>query len=438
MDKAYHYLNEIIKANDSLIVAVSGGPDSMALFDLVIKLKEEKNINIICAHVNHNTGRIGQKEEEEYVKKYCEEYNIIFELLTIDNYSNNNFEEEAREKRYDFFNSLINKYNAKYLFTAHHSDDLMETILMRLVRGSNLKGYAGFKKVSDKGNYKIIRPLIEVTKDEIIEYLNNNNIKYYIDNTNLEDVHTRNRYRKYILPKLKEENSNVHLKFYKFSRLLNEYNEYFDSLTINLLKDIYVNNILDLNKFNILDKIVKKNIIYSILENIYNNNINYLSDKHVNLILKMASSNKSTYKLDLPMNLIVIKNYNEIEFIKNNINNYKIELNNINKLPNKHIIKIIDQSDLDNNFICRINKNEVTFPLYIRTRLDGDKMYVKNLNGRKKINDIFTDSKIKLQDRDVWPIVVDSNNEIIWLPGLKKSKFDKTKDEKYDIILKYQ
>ena len=238
MENSYKYLDDLLKEKDSVVVATSGGPDSMALLHLLLQIKNKKNIEIICAHVNHNTGRTGQIEEQEYVENYCKNNNINCETLIITNYGDDNFESEARNKRYEFFKTLIDKYKAKYLFTAHHGDDLIETILMRIVRGSTLKGYSGFSKVVDMNEYKIIRPLINVTKDEIIEFLEKNNVKYFVDSTNLDDNYTRNRYRKYILPKLKEEDKNVHNKFYKFSNTLLLYNEYIEKQVKNFFFEI--------------------------------------------------------------------------------------------------------------------------------------------------------------------------------------------------------
>ena len=106
-------------------------------------------------------------------------------------------------------------------------------------------------------------------------------------------------------------------------------------------------------------------------------------------------------------------------------------------MPNGYKIDIIDSSDNNSNYICRLNKSDIKLPLYIRNRIDGDKIEIKNLNGSKKIKDIFIDKKIDIEKRNMWPIVVDSNDTIVWLPGLKKSKFDKQKTEKCDIILKY-
>lgn len=439
MERAYQFLKEIINENDTVVVAVSAGPDSMALFDTLISLKHEKNINIICAHVNHNTGRFGQDEEQSYVEEYCKNNNIVFELYKIKDYSNDNFESEARDKRYNFFEELIKKYKAKYLLTAHHGDDLMETILMRIVRGSTLRGYSGFSKVVEKENYTILRPLIETTKDEIVKYLEDKKIKYYTDYTNLEEEHTRNRYRKYILPRLKKEDKNVHLKFLKYSNLLQEYDNYIKKETKKIINKIYHNNKINIIEFNKLEHVIKINVIYYILEEKYSNDLSNINDNHIELILDLIESDKKNTFIDLPGNIKLIKKYDYLEFKydDNNIVDYKIELTETNKLPNGYKIDIIDSSDNNSNYICRLNKSDIKLPLYIRNRIDGDKIEIKNLNGSKKIKDIFIDKKIDIEKRNMWPVVVDSNDTIVWLPGLKKSKFDKQKTEKCDIILKY-
>ena len=201
MEEVYNFIrNKIdLKPGDTIIVGVSGGPDSMALLYILNEFKNKIDLNLICAHVNH-CQRKESDVEENYVRNYCKENNIIFECIKINNWGDDNFENEARSARYNFFEDLINNYDAKYLMTAHHADDLMETILMRIVRGSTLKGYSGFSRIVDRNNYKIIRPLITLTKDEILEFNKINNIKYYIDSTNNEDFHTRNRYRHVVFP----------------------------------------------------------------------------------------------------------------------------------------------------------------------------------------------------------------------------------------------
>ena len=134
---------------DTVVVATSGGPDSMCILNL---LKQNTKLNIICAHVNHKL-REESEIEAKMVKDYCTSNNITYEYYEITNYKGNT-ENYAREKRYKFFEKILKKYNSKYLLTAHHGDDLIETILMRIIRG-NLDNLVGFKKITKRDNYYI-------------------------------------------------------------------------------------------------------------------------------------------------------------------------------------------------------------------------------------------------------------------------------------------
>lgn len=441
MEEAYNYLmNDLrIKYGDSIVVAVSGGPDSMVLLNLLIRIKKALDIEVVCAHVNHNTGRPGQAEEQKFVEKYCRNNKITFETMTIEDYGDDNFHSEAHTKRYNYFSSLVKKYNAKYLFTAHHGDDLMETILMRIVRGSTLRGYSGFSKVVDKGSYKIVRPLIHMTKKEIEDYAKKHKIPFAIDSSNMKDVYTRNRYRKYILPEFKKEDKNVHNKFYKFSKTLLDYNEYIDKEVNKKIKTIYVNDVLNIEKMLKEDKIIQMKIIYNILEHIYHDDLMLVTDRHAEIIYDVINSDRANVKIHMPNNVQGIKSYNSFVLapLKEENHGYEIEIIDFVNLPNGKNIERLDKSKQTDNFICRLSSNDVKFPLHVRTRRDGDKMNVKGMLGSKKINDIFIDNKISMEDRDLWPIVVDSDEKIVWLPGLKKSKFDKQINENYDIILRY-
>ena len=191
--------------NDIIVVGCSAGPDSMALVDMLLKVREKYSLSLIVAHVNHNL-RKQSVQEEEYLRNYCEKHHIMFEGMVITEYGDDNFHNEARNIRYDFFEKVVYKYHAQYLMTAHHGDDLVETILMRITRGSNLNGYSGFKKVVDMEGYQIVRPLLVYTKQELEEYDKINHVMYYIDSSNAKDKYTRNRYRKYVLPFLRTYN----------------------------------------------------------------------------------------------------------------------------------------------------------------------------------------------------------------------------------------
>lgn len=437
MHESYTFIKNL-DIKDTIVAGISGGPDSMALLHLLVKLKKELNIKVVCAHVNHNIRVLESEQELLFVKNYCEKNDVIFESMKI-NHNDNVLINEAylRDIRYKWLEQIVLKYNSKYLFIAHHGDDLIETILMRIVRGSTLKGYSGFKRINKMNNYYIVRPLIHLTKQDILEYNETNNIEYVIDSSNLKDDYTRNRYRKYILPQLKLENKNVHNKFYKYSNMLLEYNDFVEKYALDKMDKIYINDKINVSEFIKLEHIIGVIIIDKILEKIYKDKLMLISDKHVDMIYNLIVSNKINKRLNLPNNIVFIKTYNEAFFIKDNINDYQILIDKNIELPNGKKIEIVDSSQVDDNNVCRIDTKEIKLPLYVRNRNNGDKMEVLGLNGHKKINDIFTDCKINLNDRNLWPIVVDSENTIIFLPGLKKSKFCKTKDEKYDIILKY-
>lgn len=424
-----------ISENENVVCAISGGPDSMCLLDLLVKLKNKYKFNIVCAHVNHNM-RIESNEEEVFVKNYCLDNDVIFEYMKITNYSDDNFHACARNIRYEFFENLIKKYNSKFLFTAHHGDDLMETVLMRIMRGSTLKGYGGFSRISNKNNYKVVRPLITLTKKQIEDYDIENNIPYAIDKSNFKDVYTRNRYRKYILPKLKDENTNAHMKFYNFSEYLIEAGNYFENLSKKICDEIYVNKKLDIIKFKNYEHIIQIYIIYNILESIYKENIDKINSKHVDNIINLINNKNNGY-ISLP-NKKGIKEYNYF-YIRdlNENNNIDLIIKDKVSLPNGKSIEIVNNSNQTDNFVIYLNSSDILLPLHIRYRKNGDKMKIKNMNNYKKINDIFINEKIPRDERDTYPIVVDSKNEIIWLPGLKKSHFDSQKSGKYDIILKY-
>ena len=187
------------------------------------------------------------------------------------------------------------------------------------------------------------------------------------------------------------------------------------------------------------ENLIQTKIIYSILENIYQDDLMLITDHHVELLHNMMQSKKANATIYLPNGLKAIKTYNSLIFVYDEVkaNEYIFELSNNINLPNGKNIEIVDKTTLKDNNICFLKSDEIKLPLYVRTRKNGDKMYVKGMLGRKKINDIFIDSKISMPERENWPIVVDSNNDIVWLPGLKKSKFDKTNEKNYDIILKY-
>lgn len=425
------------KNKDVIVIGCSSGPDSMALVDLLLNIREKYQLSLIVAHVNHNV-RNESEEEEAYLKDYCKKNNLCFECMKIEEYGDDNFHNEARNIRYHFFDSLVHKYDANYLMTAHHGDDLMETVLMRIVRGSNLSGYGGFQKVIDKGTYKIVRPLISYTKKELEDYDKEKKIKFYVDSSNDKDKYTRNRYRKYVIPFLKEEDPFVHKKFLKYSREMNDASNFINQIRNEAIDRVCLAESILIDKFKEENLYIQKEILYYLLEYYYQDDLILVGDKHIDLLMDLIYSNRSNSSINLPNEVVAKKSYNMLELKRDTeeITSYEVEFDHYVLLPNQHIIERIDDTSDNSNNICRLSSSEITLPLIVRTRKIGDKMAVKGL-GTKKVKDIFIDKKIKLDKRDSWPIVVDSKGKIVWIPGIKKSKFDKKKKDDYDIVLKY-
>lgn len=432
MREVIDFINNLnISKDEYVVLACSYGPDSMCLLDLLRKCE----LKVVVAHVNH---KVRSESDEEYrlLEEYCKKSNIPFEGMSILEEINGNFESKAREIRYNFFEEILTKYNANYLFTAHHGDDLVETILMRIGRGASFGGYAGFSEESEFRGKRLVRPLIFVTKKDILEYNEKYGIVYANDYTNFERVHTRNKIRLDVLPVLKEINPKIHEKFIKFSHTISEYNDYVEKEVISLLDRLYSNNRLDLDGFNSLPLLLKKHILCTILSEIYRDDITYINDKHLNLIFNLIDGKPNGY-VCLPNGVKVYKYYNSLIFNEGElvltydyIFDKRIELS-------LGVIEEIPSYDGKSNYYIRLSSDEVKLPFHVRTRKLGDFMDVKNMNGTKKIKSIFIDEKVPLKIRDSYPLVCDDEGNILWIPGVKKSKFDKQINESYDIILKY-
>ncbi len=442
MKKVIAELDELNISCNNIVVAVSGGVDSMVLLNILNNIKSKLKVEIVCAHVNHNVRKESEKEAI-FVQNFCKKNNIIYEEFLIKKYSGENFQADARNQRYNFFEKLLLKYNSNALFTAHHGDDLIETILMKILRGSSLNGYAGFQKRDARKFYIIYRPFIYVDKETIIEYANKYNISYVTDQSNEKDNYKRNRIRKKILPELKKENSNAVERFLKYSERLKKSDDYFQKIVKSIYKQNLENGKIKISSIKQEEQIVIESIVIEYVKDINPVLLNKLGERHLNSIFQVIKNLQPNIKINLPDDYCFFREYDYIYIKKDNSSEkkikykYKYEIENEIILPNGKKIKKVKSSELENNFVTYLNYSDVELPLFVRNRLDGDSLNIKGMDGRRKIKDIFIDEKISIEERNSWPIVVDSQGIIVWIPGLKKTNLDKTKEKKCDIILEY-
>lgn len=433
----YDFLNKhnIDLNNQTVCIGISTGVDSTVLLDCLIKLKSNINYNIVLCHVNHQK-RKQSELEEEYIKDFSVKNNLTLEVLHLDltQIEDDNFQSAARIKRLEFFNNVMNKYNSKYLFLAHHLNDDIETSLMHIIRGSNLQGYSGMKDIVYNNDNKIIlRPFLSILKDKIVQYAIDNNIKYFEDESNLSDCYTRNRVRHHLIPVLFQENPNFSNQFIEFKEtLLNSYDIVCNNRDKFIADNVIINNsIIEFNiiEFNKLTEFMKTEIIFKLLKQ-YN-----LSKKNVSEIIKYISSNKANLIIDYK-NITFSKQYDRVVFKKidktkkiDKINNKKVNIiiDNVGDydINDKYYLEVKEyfEEDYKNNQINLTNLNVIwynssNFPFVLRNRINGDKIKINN--GTKKVKDLLIDEKIPVEDRDNL-LMISKDDEIINIFGVKKS-----------------
>ena len=294
--------NNLIKNNDKIVVAVSGGPDSMCLLtvlnDLKSLFKKKYNINyeLVVAHVNHSI-RPESENEKIYVENVCEKLNIPFFYLkenveAISKERKISVEACGREIRYKFFNDVKNKTNATKIAVAHNLNDNVETVLLNLIRGCALKGLTGMDFLSNE----IIRPLLTIEKKYILEYNIFQNLNPCFDYTNNENIYLRNKIRNILIPLLeKEYNSNFSNNIIRMSEVLTKEENFLEEYTNNILDECIIKNEKEKITFNsrvILNS--HKAISLRCIRQIINKklgNLNEISNVHVNDIYKLLKSN---------------------------------------------------------------------------------------------------------------------------------------------------
>lgn len=306
----------LIEPNDVVVVAVSGGPDSMCLLDNLLSLKEDLKIKeIAVAHLNHMI-RKEAEEETEYVKKYCKAHNITcfvkyVPIVSISKEEKIGTEEAGRKERYKFFNEIADQINANKIAIAHNQNDNVETVLMHMLRGSGLSGLCGIK-VYKEGRF--IRPLIKCNREEIEEYCRNENINPKFDKSNNDNTYTRNRIRNELIPYLKKEfNPNIIETIDRLSELITDEEDYMEKITLNTYNDILQSQsheeiVLDLKKFNELDYIIKSKVIMYSVKKLFGSSKG-IEKKHVEDIIKLCGNNIGNKYLTPNKNVkITIKN----------------------------------------------------------------------------------------------------------------------------------
>ena len=436
-------INTLWNKEDKIAIALSGGVDSIVLFHLLVTEYKDSYKELVVFHINHGL-REESYEEAEFVERFVKDFDVKFykeELNMSDLERDSHTSEEmlARELRYQAFNKMAKLEGVTKLLTAHHKNDQVENILMRLLTGRSIDHSLAICEEIEMAGLTIYRPLLNSLKAELEEYAKEKNLHYYIDATNFDTDYTRNNIRHNIVPLLNDINSG------SFDNLINFAN-YYQNINNNLKKAILSNkdNYIfsrDEDKISLVkDKFLELNEeeMYFLLKDLITDELGVFDIKQKAIFdvvssLKKNSGNKS---YDLKNNLKIISQYETlyIHKIEKKCYNDKIEIiidkiceNSVYEFYQNKFIISTDAKDSEIGF----NKSEL--PLLVTKKKEGDRVRRGEIN--KKLSRIFIDEKVPKELRDTLPVIRNNKGEVLGVLGIG-TKVNKNKIYDYYIKMK--
>jgi tRNA(Ile)-lysidine synthase len=451
-EKVYKTIKKynMLSFNDKVLVGVSGGPDSITLLKVLLSFKKKYNLSIFIAHLNHMLRGKESDEDSYFVESLAKKLNLHCEighcnLPKIMQKEKLTLEEAARKYRYEFYLETTQKLGANKIALGHNADDQVETVLMRLLRGSGVEGLMGIPPVRDN----IIRPLIECSRREIEEYCREHKIKYRIDSSNKKAMYFRNKIRIKLLPLLsKNYNKNIKNVILRQQKIISEVSEYLQQETELLFRKIakvegQEKVIIDLKKMSPLPLALKRRIIRKSIK-IVKGNLYSISFEHNNRILKLTKYKLGEKEIYLPGDLRIKKSYNNLIIYKtksfeDKTGELSVSWEYAISIPGQIEIeplgleietKFLDNKDTKHSlyynrkkfnleFIELIDYDKVTLPLKLTNRRLGDKFYPLKMRGTKKVKEFFIDNKVPQYYRNSIPLLVDNEGKIIWIIGMR-------------------
>ena len=393
--------NKQIK-NKPILLSVSGGVDSMVLLHLLIK----NDFDVHVLHFNHQK-REKSHEEAKLVQSYCEEHHVSFHYILLDFNSSGNFHDQAHKLRKYHLLQTAKEIKSKHIVTAHHADDLLESILIKMTRGSNLLGYAGMQYSYQKNGITYLKPLLYTSKKEIIQYATKHKVPYMEDESNDGNSYLRNRYRHAITPIMKQENPQLLEQIKQYHMQITHAFKYIRKQAISYIS----NDTINLDVYKNLDETIQNEIIAYLLEN---QQIEFNFDKlHAIKLMLLNDTPNQTY--DLNHKYVFIKAYNKATIeVDSQIKQAFIEVKNNVSLPkNMKIFTFLDETTHNTEEFIKLCYNKLAFPLWLRHRLDGDKLAYTY--GHKKLKKLLIDQKVPIKKRDSLWVLTDNNNQILWV-----------------------
>ena len=426
----------LIVAGDNILLALSGGPDSVFLFHNLRKLRETLSFNLYASHINHMYRGKDAMHDEEFVRQLCHKYGIrlFVKQKNASEYAKElkcTEEEAGRVLRYGFFEENLNALGGGKVALAHNLNDQAETVLQRIIRGTGIDGLSAMSFQKDN----LIRPMLNVSRDEIMNYLHENNYEYCVDITNTQDIYGRNIIRLNLIPYLEQNfNSNIQSTLYRMSETMERDKKIIEKYVERKFDEVLRERndrriVLALNSLKTFDIGEIGRIIRRGIGELKGNTVN-IEMKHIDKAISLINSGKTGKRINLTEgftieisyeNLIIKKTVEKaIDFEYNVVLNKSNYIREIDKTLFTTVsdIKDISEVNIEDKDVISVDYDLIKGNLVARNRRTGDSMIPCGMKGSKKLKDIFIDLKIPKEERDSRLIIADEEN-IIWLEGYR-------------------
>jgi len=436
----------MLNRGDTIVLGVSGGSDSVGLL-LLLRELEDYDLKLIVAHLNHGIRGKEATRDENYVKALADKYDLKYEYKKTDvnNYASRyklSTEEAARELRYEFLSEVAERENASKIATAHTIDDQAETVLMRMIRGSGPSGLAAIKPVMNN----IIRPLINMERDKIRQFLHSRNIEWMEDSTNFSDMFLRNRVRKELAPLLKEYNPNIVSSLSNLSALARLESEYIESeaekVAKKLFRDLEFSVVCPVGKYAGYHKAIRFELLRNCLKHL-RGDLRKITFKQIDSADRIILSEKASGEIDFPGKIKIEKGYDFFCVAQNGwlSKNYSCDIDmpgNWKPYPGIELqIDKVDRSGIDiasDETTGYFSASKLRFPFRVTNFSPGDRFVPLGMKGYKKLKNLFIDCKIPRFFRKRIP-VFRTGDEIFWIGGIRIDERYKVEDEDNEVIM---
>jgi tRNA(Ile)-lysidine synthase len=419
----------MLQQGDIVLIGLSGGPDSVCLSVILDEVRDNFNLSLHALYLDHGLRPEESRDEETFCRGFCEEHGIDFhsekiEVKAISEKKRINIHEAARELRYDAFERTALKIKAVRIAVAHNADDQAETFLMRLIRGTGRRGLSGIPYMRGK----IIRPLLDIRREDIERFLSEKQIKFVTDSSNLKTEYLRNRLRQEIIPILKKDNPSVTESINRTADIFREEERFLEIATTKTMMRLITRKTdesieLFLMPLMTIDRAILRRILKRALCEIGADRGIELT--HIDDVIHLIKDNRSGDMINLPIEIRAIKSYSTLLLTKEVFTGLQTQYINVpgETSIGEEGLSIISQ--LSDKSVEKSNRDTAVFdfeklvlPLQLRQRREGDFFYPAGFGRRKKLQDFFVDEKVPREKRDSVPLIV-SGEDIIWVAGYR-------------------